>query len=138
MQIDKAKYKQLSLKIFSLILAIVFWVYINGIVYRTGGGPPAYKDFKDIEIRLLGGNVFLGKNVFTVELGDTTVDLRVKGPEHDIAQLTQMDIAAYVDITGLKPGKAYSPVVSFMLPPNIEVVGAPPLVRVEIREKNLR
>lgn len=137
MQLDKTTNRRLSLKIFSLILAVVFWIYINGIVYRISGGPTAYKDFKGVEIRLLGGNVFLGKNVFVVELGDTTVDLRIKGPEQDIAKLTQMDIAAYVDITGLKPGKAYSPVVSFILPPNIEVVGTPPLVRVEIREKNL-
>jgi hypothetical protein len=31
----------------------------------------------------------------------------------------------------------YSPVINFILPPGVEIVGAPPLVRVDIKETHL-
>ena len=122
------------MRVFSLILAIVVWFYINAVVR---GGPQAYKDLKDVEIQLMGDQLFLGKNVVVVELDSRTIDLRVKGPSKVIEQLTRMDVIAYVNISGLRPGKTYSPVVNFILPPNIEIIGAPALVRVEIKDKNL-
>ncbi|MFH1460027.1 MAG: CdaR family protein [Candidatus Omnitrophota bacterium] len=125
------KYKDLGLKIFSLFLACVVWIYIHGIVR---GGPIAYKDLKDIELRLMGDPLLLGKNVYTVELERKTIDLRVKGPEQELVKITNMDIIAYVDITGLAPGRTYSPVVNCVFPNNIKVVGALPLVRVEIKD----
>ncbi len=137
MRFNKSVYRDLGLKIFSLFLATVVWVYINGMVQKIGGGPPAYKDFKDVEIKLMGEPLFLGKNLVVVELDQKSVDLRLKGPGREIEKLTEMDITAYIDISGLKPGKAYSPVVNFILPPNIKMVGASSLVRVEIKDKNL-
>ena len=134
MKSDKKAHKKLGMRIFSLILAIVVWFYINAVVR---GGPQAYKDLKDVEIQLLGEQLFLGKNVVEVELERRTIDLRVKGPSKVIEQLTRMDVIAYVNIGGLRPGRTYSPVVNFILPPNIEIIGAPALVRVEIKDKNL-
>ena len=128
----------LGLKIFGLVLAIAIWVYINTIVQTMGGGPLAYKDIKAVEIRLMGEPLFLGKNVFVVELGRTTVDIRIRGPEQEIEKLTPVDITAYVDVSGLKSGKTYSPVVKFVLPSDVELVGAPPLIRVEIKDRNLQ
>jgi len=126
--------KKFGMRIFSLILAIVVWFYINNVVR---GGPQAYKDLKDVEILLMGDQLFLGKNLFVVELERRTIDLRVKGPSKVIEQLTRKDVAAYVNISGLRPGRTYSPVVNFILPPNIEIIGAPALVRVEIKDRNL-
>ncbi|MBU1086209.1 MAG: hypothetical protein KKD05_01680 [Candidatus Omnitrophica bacterium] len=134
MKLSKGKKKNLVMQIFSLFLAIVVWLYIHAIL---SGGPPAYKDLKGVAVNLMGEPLFLGKNVFTVEVDRSTVDLRVKGPEQEIEKLTRMDITAYVNISGLRSGREYSPVVNFILPQNIEVVGALPLIRVEIKDKNI-
>ncbi|MFH2137568.1 MAG: hypothetical protein ABII88_03535 [Candidatus Omnitrophota bacterium] len=134
---NKSFYKNTGLKIFSLLLAIVIWIYIHGIVQRQSGGPLAYKDIKGVEVLIMGEPLFLGKNVFSVELEKNFIDLRVRGLEKEIEQLTQMDIVAYVNVKGLKPGKTYAPVVKYILPPKIQVIGAPNLVRVEIKDKNL-
>ncbi len=134
MKSEKMSNKKNGMRIFSLILAVVVWFYINAVVR---GGPQAYKDLKNVEIQLMGDQLFLGKNVVVVELDRRTIDLRVKGPSKVIEQLTRMDVIAYVNISGLRPGRTYSPVVNFILPPNIEIIGAPALVRVEIKDKNL-
>ncbi|MCG2712115.1 MAG: hypothetical protein L6416_07325 [Candidatus Omnitrophica bacterium] len=134
MKSEKMSHKKLGMRISSLILAIVVWFYINSVLR---GGPQAYKDLKDVEIQLMGEQLFLGKNVVVVDLERRTIDLRVKGPSKVIEQLTRMDVTAYVNISGLRPGRTYSPVVNFILPPNIEIIGAPTLVRVEIKDKNL-
>ena len=134
MKPEKISHKKSGMKIFSLILAIVVWFYINAVVR---GGPQAYKDLKDVEIQIMGEQLFLGKNVVEVELERRTIDLRVKGPSKVIDQLTRRDVTAYVNISGLRSGRTYSPVVNFVLPPRIEIIGAPALVRVEIKDKNL-
>lgn len=137
MKLNKLTHRKSGLKIFSLFLATIIWFYIHAVVQKISGGPLAYKDLKNVQIRLMGEPLVLGKNVFAVELERQTVDLRVKGPEQEIERVAPLDIAAYVDISGLKPGRTYSPVINFVLPPNIEVVGALPLVRVEIKDKTL-
>lgn len=134
MKSEKISHKKSGMRIFSLILAIVVWFYINAVVR---GGPQAYKDLKDVEIQVMGEQLVLGKNVVVVELDSRTMDLRVKGPSKVIEQLTRSDVTPYVNISGLRPGRTYSPVVNFILPPNIEIIGAPALVRVEIKDKNL-
>lgn len=134
MKPGKMKYRNLGLQIFSLLLATVVWFYINAAI---SGGPRAYKDLKDVELQLMGEQLSLGKNVFVVELERNTIDVRVNGPSALIDKLTRNDITAYVNVSGLKPGRTYSPVVSFILPPRVEIVGAPPLVRVEIKDKNI-
>ncbi|MFH1063288.1 MAG: CdaR family protein [Candidatus Omnitrophota bacterium] len=134
MKLNKGNKKKLAMKIFSLFLAVVAWFYIHTIL---SGGPTAYKDLKGVEVKLMGEPLFLGKNVFTVEVDRSSVDLRVKGPAQEVEKLTRMDIIAYINISGLRSGREYSPVVNFILPQNIEVVGAPPLIRVEIKDKNI-
>jgi YbbR domain-containing protein len=133
-KLSKSKRKNLGMKVFSLFLAIVLWFYIQAVL---SGGPTAYKDIKDVDIKLMGEPLFLGKNVFTVDLDKLSVDLRVKGPAQEVDKLTRMDIVAYINISGLRSGREYSPVVNFILPPQIEVIGAPPLIRINIKEKNL-
>ena len=128
------KKKNLGMKIFSLFLACVVWFYIHAIL---SGGPPAYKDLKNVDVMLMGEPLFLGKNIFTVALDNTAVNIRVKGPAQEIEKLTRMDIVAYINISGLRSGREYSPVVNFILPENIEIVGAPPLIRVNIKDTNI-
>jgi len=134
---NKADYKCLGFKITSLLLAVGVWFYIHGIVENMGGGPVAYKDLKTVEIKMMGEPLVLGKNLFSVDLGQSAVDIRIKGPEKEIEKITPLDITAYVDISGLRPGRTYSPVINFITPANVELVGAPALVRVEIKEKHL-
>jgi len=133
-KLEKIRYRNFGLQVFSLLLAVVVWFYINTAI---GGGPRAYKDIKDVEIQIMGEQLSLGKNLFVVELERNTIDVRISGPSVLIDKLTRNDITAYVNVSGLKPGRTYSPVVSFILPPNVEIVGAPPLVRVEIKDKNI-
>ena len=110
---------------------------MHGVVQKISGGPVAYKDMHQVEILLMGEQMVIGENVFSVELEKKFVDIRVKGPEPEIVQITPLDIVAYVNVAGLKSGKTYSPVVSFILPPRIKVIGAPELVRVSINDKTL-
>ncbi|MBI4846083.1 MAG: hypothetical protein HY810_06395 [Candidatus Omnitrophica bacterium] len=137
MAINKEKYRNFILKIFSLILAIIIWFYIHSIVQNLAGGPVAYKDVKDVEVKLMGEQLFLGKNIFLVELEEKSIDLRIKGPERVVEKISNIDITAYVNVSGLRAGRTYSPVVNFILPENIELIGAAPVARVEIKEKSL-
>ena len=134
MKAEKISHKKSGMIIGSLILAIVVWFYINTVLR---GGPQAYKDLNDVEIQIMGEQLFLGKNVVAVEMDSRTIDVRVKGPSKVIEQLTPSDIIAYVNISGLRSGRTYSPVVNFILPAHIEIIGAPALVRVEIKDKNI-
>ncbi|RKY36350.1 MAG: hypothetical protein DRP78_03855 [Candidatus Omnitrophota bacterium] len=129
--------KNISIKIFSLFLAVVAWIYINNTVREIKGGPVAYKDIEDVKLLVMGDCAAFGKNMFSVDIDSDTVDLRVKGPQRQIEKLTRWDIVAYVNVFGLKSGKAYSPVVNCILPPDIEIAGALPLARVEIKDKNI-
>ncbi len=125
------------LKLFSLVLAIVLWVFIRAEVQRSSSGPTAYKELKNVEVKLLGQPVPLGKNLYEVELTNRTVNVRIRGPEKEIERITASDVTAFVDISGLQPGRTYSPPVRFIMPPNIEMIGAPPMVRVEIKDKSI-
>ncbi len=137
MKLNRNTYQVLGLQIFSLFLAIVVWFYIHGIVKNIGGGPLLYKDIKNIDIKIMGEPFFLGKNFFTVELERSTVDIRIKGQNKYITKITPIDIVAYVDVSKLRLGRVYSPVVNLILPQNVELVGAAPIVRIEIKDKNL-
>jgi len=132
--INKRMRRRFSLQIFSLILAVIAWFYIRNTIH---GGPISYKDVDGVEIQLMGESPVLGKGVFLVEMENQTIDIRVKGPEQEVENLTKLDITAYVSISGLRPGRSYSPVVKFILPGTIKTVGAPPLLRVDIKEKVL-
>ncbi len=137
MKLNKNTYRALGLQIFSLFLAIVVWFYIHGIVKNTGDDPLLYKDLKNIDIKIMGEPFSLGKNFFTVELEHSTVDIRIRGQNKYIAKITPMDIVAYVDVSKLRPGRVYSPVVNLILPQHLELVGVAPIIRIEIKDKNL-
>lgn len=137
MPANNLNYKNFGVKALSLLFAITLWFYLNHLLEKNSGGPAAYKDIKAIEVKLMGEPSFLGKNLFLVEMENKIVDLRVKGPQQEIERLTRSDITAYVDLSNLNPGKTYSPVVKFILPEGIEMVGASPVLRVEIKDRTL-
>lgn len=129
--------RRLGLQIFSLGLAITVWFFLHGVVTEKSGVPTALKTLSNIDVRLMGEPLVLGRNIVSIELEPRAIDLRVRGPENFIIPLSAADILAYIDVTGLTPGKMYSPVVQVKLPEGVDLVGALPLVRVEIKERHL-
>jgi hypothetical protein len=129
--------RRLGLQIFSLGLAITVWFFLHGVVTEKSGVPTALKTLNSVDVRLMGEPLVLGRNMVAIELEPRAIDIRVRGPENVIIPLSAADILAYIDVTGLTPGKMYSPVVRLVLPLNVELVGAVPLVRVEIKERHL-
>jgi hypothetical protein len=129
--------RRIGFPIFSLIVAVTVWGFLHGVVTEKSSAPMALKTLGGVDVKLMGDPLVLGRNVVFVEVEHRGIDIRVRGPEHLIAPLSAADILAYIDVTGLSPGKQYSPVVQLVLPAGIELVGALPLVRVEIKGTRL-
>ncbi|MCM8813626.1 MAG: CdaR family protein [Candidatus Omnitrophica bacterium] len=125
------------LKLLSLLLSVVLWFYVTTDL-RKSRQDIAYREIKNIQVSIMGDELLLGKNLVSVELEQSTVDVRVRGVEQELARLSAADVTAYVDVRGFRPGKTYNLVVRVVLPENILLVGAAPRVRVLIKDAQVQ
>lgn len=116
MKITKTDMKKLMsndifLRILSLVLAILFWIYI---VFITN---------PEIEVKITGIPITLANHQSIKNEGyivsneiTTTVDIKVKGTRRMLADMDRDSIIAYVDLTDCTDKKTYELPVSIKLP----------------------
>lgn len=85
--------------------------------------------FSGIPVKPLG---IPGKGLYPV-LEAGTVSFSLKGPVSQLERLSQGDLFAYVDVTGLEKGSRSVP-AHLILPETVSLKDDPPQVRVEIKE----
>lgn len=88
--------KNLSLKLLSVIVAFIIWLFIINVT-----DPTITKTFTDIPVDILNESVITSSNqVYEVEAGDR-VDVKVKGKRSVIEDLTEEDFYASADLSKL-------------------------------------
>ncbi len=86
------------------------------------------KDFSDIPLKLLVSPT----GYFPVQSSASNISIVLKGPKVALDKLSNKDILAFTDVTGLQPGRYELP-VNIKLPPNIFLFSDVPLVKIAIK-----
>lgn len=120
-----------GLKVLSLILALLLWVYVRG--EYGGAGVPfqrgfVERTFEEVDVKLLS----LGAEGISAKLNPSKVSLRLAGPKAHINRLTQSEILAFVEIDKLARGKYEFP-LKLILPEDIKLVSETPTIGVIIK-----
>ncbi len=115
------KHQQLSLKILSLILAIVLWVYVSDEI-----NPSAEQVVNRVPVEVRGlasGKILLA--------GPGTVDVRVQGARQKVQQVGARAVTAYIDLSKVGNGLHRVP-VRVKVPEGLTVVDVSPK-EIEVR-----
>lgn len=105
----------LYLKVLSLLVAVVLWVYVSNQV-----NPRKEQQFKDMSVDIRG----VASNLAVSELPGS-VSVRVQGSQDVISDLSARSIEVFVDLSNAKPGKIFVP-VQVRVPPDVKVVDLKP------------
>lgn len=120
-----------GLKVTSLILAVLLWLYVKG---ELGGvGPPIQrffvkKTYDAVDVKVLGDAL----KAFPTKVSLSKVDLVLSGPKDVLDKLEVSQILAFVDCTGLKKGKHELP-LKVILPEGITLISDTPTIEVTIK-----
>lgn len=104
-----------GLKILSVLLAVVLWVYVSNEL-----NPTKNREFKAIPVETRG----VGQNLAVSELPGS-VSVRVQGNQNVIAELDVRAIEVFVDLSKVSPGKVMVP-VQVRVPSGIKVMDLRP------------
>ncbi|PKM80494.1 MAG: hypothetical protein CVU89_13155 [Firmicutes bacterium HGW-Firmicutes-14] len=104
-----------GLKVLSLLLAVVLWVYVSNEI-----NPTKQREFKAIPVETRG----IGQNLAVSEL-PASVNIRVQANQSIIAELDVRSIDVFVDLSRAKPGKSKVP-VQFRVPQGVKVTDLRP------------
>lgn len=103
--------KDLALKAFSVLLAVVLWFLAIG-----EQNPPVEETFRNIAV----GASNLGSGLVLLDLQPKMVAVKVQGQRRTMANLDRPDFAATVDLKGINPGQGTYP-ISVTLPKGVEL-----------------
>ncbi len=104
-----------GIKILSLALAVVLWIYVSNEKNPTKG-----QVFKDIPIETRG----VGPNLAVSQLPGSA-SVRVQANQEVLANLSPRSIEVFVDLGGVKPGRATVP-VQVRVPEGVKVTDLRP------------
>ncbi len=120
-----------GLKVASLILAVLLWLYIEGelgVARLPIQKFFAKKTYDAVDVRVLGGAL----KAFPAKVGPSKVDLVLSGPKGLLNELEASGILAFVDCTGLEKGK-YELSLTVVLPEGITLISDIPTIEVTIK-----
>ena len=95
--------KKLLMLIGSLIIAIVLW-YVGTIQDQT----PVSRKYSDIPVKITGETQLKQNDLVLKEIGETTVDIIVKGFSSDIFEIEEEDLVAVIDLSSYMEAGTYS------------------------------
>lgn len=117
------------LKVLSVILAIVMWVYVVEVT-----NPMKPQTFSDIPVQLLNEESLAARGLALSGEAYYTVDVKVEAKRADLAKISAGDIIANADLFGYSMGKNYIP-VTVTAPDGIKITGVDPIkINVVIEE----
>ena len=103
------------LKILSLLIAIVLWMYVMGEV-----NPTITRTIENIPVELLNKNTLEQRELAIKNPAGFTADIIVEGKRADINSLEREKIKATADLFGYEEGENYVP-VQLEVPDNIKL-----------------
>lgn len=103
--------KDSVLKIISLIIAILLWIYIIAVV-----DPAVTITVRDIPIRYTNQNVLEEKGLCLVNDSKTTVELKISGSRKRVANIDNKNIYATVDLTTISKTGTFSLPIAISIP----------------------
>lgn len=101
--------------VLSLLLAIVFWLYVDDTL-----GNQASKSFSGVPIEFIGAEDTLpNRGLMLTEGADTTLDLTISGQRTVVSGLDKSDIRIQVDLTGISAVGTYTRPWTPFMPDNV-------------------
>lgn len=119
-EINKEKNKNLPMKIFALIMAILLWSYVIG-----EENPASELEFRNIDVNLTNIATLERQNLVVLEPKDATVNVKISGKRNALKEISKKDISARVDLSGYQEGSLKVPVY-IELPSKVELVDYEP------------
>lgn len=101
--------------VLSLLLAIIFWLYVD-----TANGNTMRRPFTNVPVDFIGAEDTLpSRGLMLASGGDATLDLTISGPRSVISNLRPGDIRAQVNLTGINAAGTYSLNWTLSTPDNV-------------------
>jgi YbbR domain-containing protein len=102
---SKEKRNDVTLKIFSLVFAIVMWSYVMSEV-----NPKTTREFRNVDVVFSNVEELERSNIAIMEPKEIKVNIKLKGRRSDILKITEDDIIAKVDVRGYSEGTKKVPI----------------------------
>lgn len=101
---NSEKYRRILYIALSLLLAVIFWLYVD-----SAEGNTTTKDFTNLPVEFIGAEDTLPSRGLMVTGGeDATVDIRLSGPRSVISALRRSDLTLQVSLTDITAAGTYS------------------------------
>ncbi|OED35390.1 hypothetical protein AB834_04700 [PVC group bacterium (ex Bugula neritina AB1)] len=131
--------RDVKYKIFSLILALIIWVYIRGEMKQAGFLDQRNKaeeqlTLSDIPIHILS---LPSLDMRSISVSPTLMSLKVSAPALLTKSLSAKNVTAYVKLIGLMDGK-YETLVHVDVPPGVRVISEIDRVQVTVRSSDIQ
>lgn len=116
--IEKSKLKRnTTLKIISLIFAIVFWVFVMDQV-----NPEITKEFTNVRIEIVGVEQIVNEGLVLMGNEEYFVDIVVEGRRNDLLSFDVNYLVVIADVRGYKKGLNTVPIEKRVLVDNVDIV----------------
>ncbi len=114
----------LSIKIISLLFAIVLWFYIIQVQ-----SPEVERTVKDVPVLFMQKAELEERNLMLLNDKEYTVDLRVRGQRKYLVDLTKSNLSVSADVSGIDTTGTHSVYTNVVIPyGNVEIVKQTPSV----------
>ncbi len=94
----------LVLKIVAVLFAVILWSYVLSVV-----NPPRERVISDVQITLNTESLMAKNLAISTDLSDIpkTVNIRVKVNQNDVKNLSNQNVQAYIDLSGINEAGTY-------------------------------
>lgn len=100
----------------SLLIAVLFWVYVD-----IREGSTSTQEYKNIPVEFIGETDSLAnRGLMLTEGGDTTVDLKLRGPRLVMSNLNTGDIRLQADLSNISNPGQYTRTFEIYYPDNVD------------------
>ena len=101
--------------VLSLMLAVVFWLFVDNALGNT-----TIENFANVPVVFIGAEDTLpSRGLMLAEGGDATVDLRLSGPRSVMAELRRGGVRVQASLTGINAVGPYSVTYELLTPDNV-------------------
>lgn len=128
----KLRRSNLTLKILSLIIAILLWFYVMNVV-----DPVTKRSFKNVPVKVEGLQNLRRRGLTLMNGEDIWVNLELQGNRSFMDRVNSSNIQAYVNLEGLKRGEQSVPIHVTNYNDNVKVVSKDPMTVILTIDENI-
>lgn len=116
------KEKNIVLRLVSIVMAVVMWLYIVGVE-----NPENDVEVRNINLVFSGLDVLSDRSLTIVKGADTTISLRVRGRRSNLAKIVKNEtVKAGIDVSDITSAGEYNHVYDITLPSGISILDKSP------------